>query len=203
MAFQFLGIKSFGEAEFWLALIKVLSIVGFFLCAILISTGVIGGEKIGFKFFHEPGAFANGVKGVFQVFVFAALQYSGSEMVGLTAGESNNPAKDVPKAVRSVIWRILLIFLGDIFFLTITVPWNDPNLLGAHSKTGRVKDKPCPAFLVRLPLTVDIRCLSDSSDICGVIGPICPPDYHRALIGQTPSLSGVEECSESVTSQPA
>ncbi|KAI9172813.1 amino-acid permease [Paramyrothecium foliicola] len=136
MAFQFFGIKSFGEAEFWLALAKVIAIAAFFLCAILISSGVIGGQKIGFKYYKDPGAFADGVKGVFKVFVFAALQYSGSEMVGLTAGESSNPAKDVPKAVRSVIWRILIIFIGGIFFLTITVPWNDDNLLSPKSKTA-------------------------------------------------------------------
>ena len=137
MAFQFLGIKSFGEAEFWLALIKVVAIAAFFLCAILITTGVIGGQKTGFKYYNDPGPFADGVKGVFKVFVFAALQYSGSEMVGLTAGESSNPSRDVPKAVKSVIWRILVIFIGGIFFLNLTVPYNDPNLLGATSKTGR------------------------------------------------------------------
>ena len=137
MAFALLGVKSFGEAEFWLALFKVIAIVAFFLCAILISTGVIGGQSIGFSYYHEPGAFANGVKGVFEVFVFAALQYSGTEMIGLAAGESRNPAKDIPKATRSVLWRIVGIFLGGIFFLTITVPYDDPNLLSASSKTAR------------------------------------------------------------------
>ncbi|KAL0944742.1 amino acid permease [Colletotrichum truncatum] len=137
LAFTLLGVKSFGEAEFWLALIKVIAILAFFLCAILISSGVIGGEKIGFKFYHEPGAFSDGAKGVFKVFVFAALQYSGTEMIGLTAGESANPQKDVPKAVKSVLWRIAGIFLLGILFLTITVPYNDPNLLSATSKTAR------------------------------------------------------------------
>ncbi|KAF6804159.1 amino acid permease [Colletotrichum musicola] len=137
LAFTLLGVKSFGEAEFWLALTKVVAIFAFFLCAILISSGVIGGEKIGFKFYHDPGAFANGAKGVFRVFVFAALQYSGTEMIGLTAGESADPARDVPKAVKSVLWRIVGIFLLGIFFLTITVPYDDPNLLSATSKTAR------------------------------------------------------------------
>lgn len=137
MAFTLLGVRSFGEAEFWLALVKVVFIFIFFLFAILISTGVIGGEKIGFNFYHDPGAFANGAKGVFEVFVFAALQYSGTEMVGITAGESKNPARDVPKAVGSVLWRVVIIFLGGIFFLTIAVPYNDPNLLSASSKTAR------------------------------------------------------------------
>ncbi|KAI8312167.1 General amino acid permease [Colletotrichum sp. SAR11_59] len=137
LAFTLLGVKSFGEAEFWLALVKFLAIFAFFLCAILITSGVLGGEKIGFKFYHDPGAFADGAKGVFKVFVFAALQYSGTEMIGLTAGESANPARDVPKAVKSVLWRICGIFLLGIFFLTITVPYNDPNLLSATSKTAR------------------------------------------------------------------
>jgi amino acid transporter len=92
---------------------------------------------MGFKFYHDPGPFADGVKGVFKIFTFAALMYSGTEMIGLTAGESKNPAKDVPKAVKSVLWRIVGIFLLGIFFLTLTVPYNDPNLLSAKSKTAR------------------------------------------------------------------
>lgn len=115
---------------------QLLFIAAFFLCAILISSGAIGGEKIGFKFYKHPGAFAEGVKGVFKIFVFAALQYS-TETVGLTAGESANPARDVPKAIRTVFYRIIVIFVGGIFFLTITVPYNDPNLLSAGSKTAR------------------------------------------------------------------
>lgn len=58
-------------------------------------------------------------------------------MIGLTAGESANPKRDVPKAVKSVLWRIVVIFVGGIFFLTITVPWDDSNLLHAGSKTAR------------------------------------------------------------------
>ncbi|CAG8943060.1 unnamed protein product [Penicillium salamii] len=136
MSFAFLGVWAFGEAEFWLALFKVVAIAIFFLCAILISSGVIGGHKIGFKYYGDPGPFADGAKGVFKIFVFAALQYSGTEMIGLTAGESQNPEKDIPKAVRSVLWRIVVIFIGGIFFLTITVPSNDGDLLGQSSKTA-------------------------------------------------------------------
>lgn len=137
MTFSLLGVWAFGEAEFWLALTKVLAIAAFFICSILISTGVIGHRKIGFKYYHDPGPFNNnGAKGIFQIFVFAALQYSGTEMIGLTAGESRNPSKDIPKAVRSIIWRIVVIFLGGIFFLTITVSASDPDLLGRSAKTA-------------------------------------------------------------------
>ncbi|KAL4969457.1 amino acid permease/ SLC12A domain-containing protein [Aspergillus stella-maris] len=136
MAFALLGVWAFGEAEFWLSLTKIIFIGAFFLCAILITAGIIGDHKIGFHYYHDPGPFANGVKGVFQIFVFAALQYSGTEMIGLTAGESHNPSRDIPKAVRSVIWRILVIFLGGIFFLTLTVASDDPDLLGRTTKTA-------------------------------------------------------------------
>lgn len=125
MSFALLGVWAFGEAEFWLALIKVVAIAAFFLCSILITAGVIGGKKIGFKYYHNPGPFADRVKGVFKIFVFAGLQYSGTEMIGLTAGESRNPSKDIPKAVKNIVWRIVILFLGGIFFITIIVPWDD------------------------------------------------------------------------------
>ncbi|OCF32138.1 hypothetical protein I316_06294 [Kwoniella heveanensis BCC8398] len=138
LAFSYLGVLAFGEAEFALTLMKLLFIGAFFLCSILITTAAIGSQgKIGFKFYNDPGAFADGVSGVFKVFVFAALQYSGTEMIGLTAGESANPARDVPKAVRFVFWRVLVVFLGGIFFLSLCVPWNDPTLLSGANKTAR------------------------------------------------------------------
>lgn len=134
MSFAFLGVWAFAEGEFWLALVKVIAILAFFLCSILISTGVIGGQNIGFKYYHDPGPFADGVKGVFEIFVFAGLRYSGTEMIGLTAGESRNPSKDILKAVKSIVWRIVILFLGGIFFLAITVPWNDERLLRRATK---------------------------------------------------------------------
>ena len=57
-------------------------------------------------------------------------------MIGLTAGEAANPARDVPKAVRFVFWRILVIYIGGIFFLSICIPYNDDNLLSAATKTA-------------------------------------------------------------------
>lgn len=136
--FTMLGVRSFGEAEFWLASIKILFIFAFFFCAILITSGAIGThEKIGFKFYHDPGAFADGPAGVFKVFVLASMLYAGTEMVGLTAGESANPARDVPKAIKMVFWRIMVVFLGGIFFLSLCVPWDYPDLLNGKSKTAR------------------------------------------------------------------
>ncbi|KAB8228612.1 uncharacterized protein BDW43DRAFT_303706 [Aspergillus alliaceus] len=89
-----------------------------------ISANVAGGQKIGFRYYHDPGAFADGIKGVFKIFVFAGLQYRSTGMMGLTAGESQNPSRNAPKAAAS-------------FFLTIAVPYSDSILLNGSNKTAQ------------------------------------------------------------------
>ncbi|KAI0849694.1 amino acid permease/ SLC12A domain-containing protein [Daldinia vernicosa] len=132
-----LGIVVYGEMEFWLACWKLICVVGGFLVAILVNTGAIGGEYIGFRYWRDPGAIANGINGFGKTFVLAAVYYSGTEMLALTAAESRNPKRDLPKAIRQTFWRILIIFLGLIFFAGIIVPYNDSSLLTATSKSAQ------------------------------------------------------------------
>ncbi|CAG8885632.1 unnamed protein product [Penicillium egyptiacum] len=152
-----LGILAYGEMEFWLSLIKVLALIVFFILAIIISAGGIGPRAIGFEYWHAPGAFADSINGVAKTFVVAGTLYAGTEMyvsvskyrrwwemgkvdsqirVGITAGESANPQKAVPKAIRQVFWRILIFYVGTIFFIGMLIPWNDERLLGKTSKTA-------------------------------------------------------------------
>lgn len=71
LALSMLGVLTFGEVEFWLASIKVLGILAFFITAIFISAGVVGPQKIGFKYWDNPGSFADGINGVARTFVIA------------------------------------------------------------------------------------------------------------------------------------
>ncbi|KAL4890599.1 amino acid permease-domain-containing protein [Aspergillus ambiguus] len=128
-----LGVLAYGEMEFWLSLIKVLALIAFFILAICISAGGVGPEKIGFKYWHDPGAFADSINGVARTFVIAGTLYAGTEMVGITAGESANPQKAVPVAIRQVFWRILIFYVGTMFFIGILLPYNDSRLLGSSS----------------------------------------------------------------------
>lgn len=74
LGFSYLGVLAFGEAEFFITMAKILFILAFFVCSILLSSGAIGdGPAIGFEYYRNPGAFADGVAGVFKVFVFASL----------------------------------------------------------------------------------------------------------------------------------
>lgn len=109
-----------------------MALIVFFILAIIISAGGIGPRAIGFEYWHAPGAFADSINGVAKTFVVAGTLYAGTEMylpqylrwqemakanrqirVGVTAGESTNPRKAVPKAIRQVFWRILIFYVGE------------------------------------------------------------------------------------------
>ncbi|KAL4804059.1 amino acid permease/ SLC12A domain-containing protein [Aspergillus unguis] len=127
------GVRIYGELEFWLSLIKVLALIVFFILAICISTGGIGPQVIGFKYWHSPGAFADSINGVARTFVVAGTLYAGTEMVGITAGESSNPQVAVPRAIKQVFWRILVFYIGTMFFIGILLPYTDSRLLNSSS----------------------------------------------------------------------
>ncbi|KAK2733579.1 hypothetical protein FQN57_002078 [Myotisia sp. PD_48] len=137
LAMSNLGILAYGEVEFWLALVKVISITVFFILAICINAGGIGGDAIGFRYWNNPGPFADSINGVARTFVIAGTLYAGTEMVGITAGETKNPLVAVPRAIRQVFWRILVFYVGMMFFIGILIPHNDDRLLSAGSKTAQ------------------------------------------------------------------
>jgi amino acid transporter len=137
-SFQMLGVESFGEAEFWLALIKIIGLFAYFFFAIIYSAGGVKGQPaFGFRYWHNPGAFANGFRGVASVFVYCSTYYAGVESVAIAATETKNPAKAVPTAVRQVFFRIIVIFMGCALFFGLCVPYNDPGLLGTGSRVLR------------------------------------------------------------------
>lgn len=86
VAINFFGVKGYGEAEFVFSFIKVVAVIGFIILGIILNCG--GGPQggyIGGKYWHDPGAFANGFKGVCTVFVTAAFSFAGTELVALAS----------------------------------------------------------------------------------------------------------------------
>lgn len=130
LAFQMLGVESFGEAEFWLALVKILGLVAYFIFSIVYVSGGVNGDAVGFRYWNNPGAFGeHGFRGVASVFIFCATFYAGIESVSVAATETRNPQKAVPSAIRQVVWRILFVYLGSAFFFGLTCPANAPGLV--------------------------------------------------------------------------
>lgn len=129
----FLNIMSsniYGESEFWFAGIKVVTIIVFLILGVLIITGIIGGQSVGFEnWYLEDAPFVGGFPATFAVFMIAGYSFMGTEVVGVTAGEAKDPCTAVPKAIKSVFWRIMLFYIGTIIVVGFIMPYNDPELL--------------------------------------------------------------------------
>ncbi|MEK4538056.1 amino acid permease [Peribacillus sp. FSL K6-1552] len=126
-----LSIKSYGESEYWFSLVKVVAIIFFIIIGLLTILGVFGGEVIGFENFTMGEApFKGGFLSIISIFLIAGFSFQGTELVGIAAGESENPEKNVPNAIRQVFWRILLFYIGAILILGLLIPYTSPSLLG-------------------------------------------------------------------------
>ncbi|ETS65402.1 hypothetical protein PaG_00136 [Moesziomyces aphidis] len=142
MGLSMLGVLAYGEVEFILATIKVIGIVIFFILSIVINVGGAGGDQgyIGFRYFRDPGPFngtgIDALNGIAKILVVSATLYAGVESVSIAAAEAKNPARAVPLAIRSVFYRILVLYLGTIFFISLNVPSNDSQLVSAKSKAA-------------------------------------------------------------------
>jgi yeast amino acid transporter len=136
------GVRGYGEAEFVFSIIKVVAVVGFIITGIVIDAG--GGpnhDVLGSQYWYDPGAFANGFKGVCSVFVTAAFSFAGTELVGLAAAECENPRKTLPRATKQVFWRITLFYMISLSIVGCLVPYNNPQLLNGTSSVD-VKASP-------------------------------------------------------------
>ncbi|CAF2505061.1 unnamed protein product [Rotaria sp. Silwood2] len=134
-------VKSYGEAEYWFAMIKVLTVIIFIIVGILVDTGVLGNDKIGFRNWKIDGApFYKGIGGIVTTSLVSGFSFGGTEAVGITAGESANPRRDVPRAMNGTIWRIVLFFVGSIVIMGLIIPYNDPRL--AHKEVENIAVSP-------------------------------------------------------------
>lgn len=133
------GVRGYGEFEFGASMIKILAVIGFIILAIIIDVGgAPDGIYRGAETWHNPGAFNNGFKGFASVFVTAAFAFAGTELVGLAAAETGNPRKEIPKAAKQVIWRILIFYIVSLFLVGLIVPYTEPRLVdGASSYDAR------------------------------------------------------------------
>ncbi|CAO3656857.1 unnamed protein product [Mucor hiemalis] len=126
LALNLFSVKGYGEAEYWFALIKVLTVIVFIILGILVDTGVLGGKYYGVEVFNYSGV--QGL-GILSTFLTAGFSFQGTELIGVAAGESENPRKNVPKAIKQVFWRIVLFYILSILIIGLIIPYDDPLLL--------------------------------------------------------------------------
>ncbi|KAH6677136.1 putative arginine permease [Halenospora varia] len=139
---NFLPVSFYGETEFWFSSIKVITVIGFLIFAICIDAGAGQHGYLGFHTWSNPGAFASYLLsdgplakfvGFWAVLIQAGFSYQGTELVGIAAGETENPRKNVPAAIKKTFYRILFFFVFTIFFIGLLVPYDNPSLLSDAS----------------------------------------------------------------------
>ncbi|ODV77390.1 uncharacterized protein CANTADRAFT_7864 [Suhomyces tanzawaensis NRRL Y-17324] len=147
LAINLLGVRFFGEIEFWLSCLKVLTCLGVIILLLCIT---LGGspthDRIGFRYWNNPGAFLHfkdgskdlfigGSKGRFVAFVSvlvtAVFAFLGTELVGITFAETRNPRRSIPKAIKLTFYRIVVFYILSILLLGMCVSPTDKLLLSA------------------------------------------------------------------------
>lgn len=129
-----MAVKAYGELEFWFALIKIVTIVLMLVVGIaMIVFGFgNGGVAVGISnLWSHGGFFANGYSGVLMSLQMVMFAYLGIEMIGVTAGEVQNPKKTLARAIDSVFWRILIFYVGALFVIMSIYPWTEIGQTGS------------------------------------------------------------------------
>ncbi|MFF7415763.1 amino acid permease [Streptomyces lydicus] len=122
-----ISVKIFGELEFWFAIIKVGALVLFMLIGIflLVTQHPVGGHSPGPALITEHGGiFPSGTLAMLLVVQGVVFAYASVELVGVTAGETAEPAKVMPKAINSIMWRVALFYVGSVVLLSMLLPWS-------------------------------------------------------------------------------
>ncbi|MNF50593.1 Amino-acid permease RocE [compost metagenome] len=128
-----LATRAFGEAEYWFSGIKVAAILGFIVVGILAIFGglpLASGEPAPlFSNLAGDSLFPHGLSAVFAVMMTVVYAFQGCEIMGVAAGETDQPEKSIPRAVRNVVFRVLIFYVLAIIVLSAIVPWQQAGLM--------------------------------------------------------------------------
>ncbi|KAK6908424.1 amino acid transporter [Kwoniella mangroviensis CBS 10435] len=158
IAINTLGIKWFGEVEFWLSFIKIITLTGLILLGLIIDLGgVPGQDRLGFAYWKDGRAFkpykVTGDTGKFlgwwNAMVLALFAYTGSELVAITVGEARNPRKTVPAAIKKTFFRIIFFYIFCILIVGMIVDSSSP-LLAQAAKAGTSGGASASPFVVAI-----------------------------------------------------
>ncbi|MDR0968080.1 MAG: amino acid permease [Holosporaceae bacterium] len=117
-----LTVKLFGELEFWFALIKVVTILAMILFGVIFF--INGSTGVSNLYALEGGFMPKGFGGVLSALSTVMFAFIGMELIGVAAGEAASPEKSIPNAIKKVLWRILIFYVGALFVIMSIFPWN-------------------------------------------------------------------------------
>jgi amino acid transporter, AAT family len=126
VALNTLAVSRFGEFEYWFALVKVLAIVVFIVVGLGIIFGLGHRQAVGLSnLISQPGGFLPfGWKGVWLAMTLALTSYMGVEVIAVTAGEAERPEQTIPRAMRTIVFRLILFYVLAMTVMLAMTPWN-------------------------------------------------------------------------------
>jgi AAT family amino acid transporter len=127
-AANLISVRLFGEVEFWLSMIKVTAIVGMILIGVGVLTlglSAAGHTASVTHLWADGGVFPHGVGSSLMTLQIVMFAYLAVELVGVTAGEAQNPRKTLPKAINTLPWRIGLFYVGALAVILCVVSWTE------------------------------------------------------------------------------
>lgn len=124
------GVRRFGEVEFWFAAIKIVAIVGFLVIGIAMIAGWMPTfEMTGFSNLTAHGGFApTGIAGIAAGLLIVVFAFGGTEIIAIAAAETADPRRNVGRAVRTLVWRILVFYIGSVLVMVTILPWTSEDL---------------------------------------------------------------------------
>ena len=137
-AMNLLGVSKFGEFEFWFAIIKIVAVIAMIvsgLAVLIAGLPTDSGVKASFSnwFALDGGVLPHGLlqqsadgqwTGLLMALVVVMFSFGGTELIGITAGETEDPRRTIPRATNGIIWRILVFYIGALGVIMAVVPWN-------------------------------------------------------------------------------
>ncbi len=160
------SVKSFGEFEYWLSFVKVSAIIVFLVVGLAMILGIWPNyEAKGLGILTEFGGFApNGIVPIFTAIVFVIFSICGAEVAAIAAAESENPAKNIVRAIRNVVFRLGLFFVGSVAIMVLILPWNDTKMLAApYANILTMAGLPIAAQIIQIVIFISLISVLNSA----------------------------------------
>ncbi|MGO4347365.1 amino acid permease [Paenibacillus sp. MCAF9] len=135
LSLNLLSVKGYGESEYWLAMIKIVTVIVFIAIGLMMVIGIWNGKAVGISNLTD-NPFPAGFLATLGVFMAAGFSFQGTELIGVTAGESENPRENIPRAIRSIFWRILLFYILAILLIGMLIPYSNAQLASGDISTS-------------------------------------------------------------------
>ncbi|GAB3061609.1 amino acid permease [Stenotrophomonas tumulicola] len=151
-AINLLGVKNFGEFEFWFAILKVVAILGFIAIGVALLMGWLPhAVSPGLSNFTAHGGFApTGLAGIGAALLVVVFAFGGTEIVAVAAAETEDPERSIARAIRTVAWRILVFYIGSLSVIIAVVPWTSAALKSPFAAVLEAANIPGAAAAITL-----------------------------------------------------